>query len=448
MSNSGSWHIRHSKIKCIIQKQHLRGGITISKLLNLRTILITWLLWALIMTGYQVYVKARYDVQRPDDSLNWTGGETRANSQNGKPYLLEPFLNDHVSWDSEYYLSIAVGGYNDPNMRAIAPNFTWSLPQVSLQKDRPEWISMNYAFFPFYPYATKLLAFPLGLLGMNPIATASLAAVLVSLLGTLLAMLALYDMARDDLGEEGGRRAAFYLIIFPAAMFLAQVYTEGLFLGLTFGSIALARRKKWLWAALLAVGATWTRAGGLFLVLPLAWYWWKDGSFKTLLGKFSWRELGKLVLVITPILAYLAWNAVLGKPFHLVEDRFFSRGLLLIQPSLAAWGDAWKSMFSGNSQATAYHLVEFGSIAFALLACAIMAKREPILVLYSLAVIAFSLTSGVAQGMHRYVMAAPVLFLLPARWGKSEAFDRIWTLGCILLMGIFAAMFSFDFWAG
>jgi hypothetical protein len=60
----------------------------------------------------------------------------------------------------------------------------------------------------------------------------------------------------------------------------------------------------------------------------------------------------------------------------------------------------------------------------------------------------FSLTSGGAQGMHRYVMAAPVIFLLPARWGKSEAFDRIWTLSNILLMGVFAIMFSFNFWAG
>jgi hypothetical protein len=67
---------------------------------------------------------------------------------------------------------------------------------------------------------------------------------------------------------------------------------------------------------------------------------------------------------------------------------------------------------------------------------------------YSLLAITFSLTSGSAQGMHRYVMAAPVIFLLPAWWGRYEAFDRVWTLLNVLVMGVFAVMFSADFWAG
>jgi hypothetical protein len=45
-------------------------------------------------------------------------------------------------------------------------------------------------------------------------------------------------------------------------------------------------------------------------------------------------------------------------------------------------------------------------------------------------------------------MAAPVIFLVSARWGKHEAFDRAWTLAGVLLMGVFAIMFSYDFWAG
>jgi hypothetical protein len=32
--------------------------------------------------------------------------------------------------------------------------------------------------------------------------------------------------------------------------------------------------------------------------------------------------------------------------------------------------------------------------------------------------------------------------------GRREAFDRSWTLGNVLLMGIYAAMFSLDLWAG
>ncbi len=413
-----------------------------------RTLIAVWLAWALLMVGYQWYVRTRFDLVRPDYAVAWTSTETRASSQNDKPYLLEPLLNDHVSWDSEYYLSIAVAGYDDPQMRAIAPTFNWNDPQVALKQDQPTWTSMNYAFFPLYPLLMRVAMFPLELLGRNSIATATLAGVLVSMLGTLGAMLALFDLVRDDWGEATGRRAAFYLLIWPAGMFLAQVYTEGLFLGLSLGAMALAHRQKWGWAALLAMGATWTRAAGALTLLPLAWYWWQGGGWQRLTRQFSLREVVTVLLVGSPVAAYLLWSAILGQPFHFIEQHFFSRGLLLVSQSLDAWRAAWEWMLSGHRAALAYYLVEFAAIAFGLVAGVALVRRYPALALYSLITIVFSLTSGGAQGMHRYVMAAPVLFLLPARWGQNEAFDRAWTLGNILLMGVFAAMFSFDFWAG
>jgi hypothetical protein len=420
----------------------------VKSIFKLRPIFFVWLGWALIMVGYQLYVRERFQPQRPDYAVSWTPSETRADSQNDKPYLMEPFLNDHVSWDSEYYLSIAVGGYDDPIMRAIPANYTWSRPLVDLKGQRPNWISMNYAFFPLYPLMIRLLAIPLSLFRLNPIATATLAGVVVSMLGALGAMVALYDLARDDEGEAGGRRAAFYLLIFPAAMFLAEVYTEGLFLGLSFGTIALARRRQWVWAALLAAGATWTRAAGGLLLLPMALYWWLDGGLARLVYSFSWREAAKAALVASPVAAYLVWQVTLGPSFHAIETAFFGRGLLVLDRSLAAWKDAYAWMTSGQLQGHAYYLVEFVAILFGFGACLLMFRRDPVLSLYGLLTIFFSLTSGGAQGMHRYVMAAPAVFLLPARLGKNEAFDRVWTLGNILLMGVFAAMFSFDFWAG
>ncbi len=412
-----------------------------------KAIVSLWLSWAILMLLYQAYVPARFDVHRPDRAVSWTEDETRKHSQDDKPYLMEPYLNTHVSWDSEYYLSIAVGGYHDPQMRAISPHFTWDHPRVALQSKQPDWLSMNYAFFPFYPFLIRLVMVPLRVLGKNPIATASLAGVLVSLLGTLGAMFALFDLAQEQLQRDGGLRATFYLLIFPAGMFLAQVYTEGLFLGLSFGALALAKRKQWVWAGVLSAGATWTRAGGALLLLPLLGYWWQSGAARQLGRQFSWRSLLEGLFVLSPLFAYLAWNAIFGAPFHLVESRFFSRGLLLLDQSRHAWQDAWQYMFD-NPQATAYYSIEFLAIIFGILACVLTWRDDWLLSLYSLVVIFFALTSGSAQGMHRYVMAAPVIFLLPARWGRDQVFDRAWTLGNILLMGIYGAMFSFDFWAG
>lgn len=57
-----------------------------------------------------------------------------------------------------------------------------------------------------------------------------------------------------------------------------MVHTEGLFAGLAFGSLAMIRRRRWLFAALLAAGATLTRAVGGALVIPLAVAWLREAA--------------------------------------------------------------------------------------------------------------------------------------------------------------------------
>src|SRR5690606_33888942 len=76
----------------------------------LRTLVLIWLAWFVLLIGFQAVVNWRYQPARPDYSVSWSHWETEADSQDGKIYLIEPFMNQQVSWDSEYYLSIAVGG--------------------------------------------------------------------------------------------------------------------------------------------------------------------------------------------------------------------------------------------------------------------------------------------------------------------------------------------------
>jgi hypothetical protein len=421
------------------------------KLASIRrtTLFLIWLGWALSIIGYQAYVVDRFDLQIQDKALWWTEYEVNPVYQTTFFYLSQPYFNEHVAWDSFYYISMAVSGYRDPIMHSIPldysrPDNAQMLPQLS----KPDWISLNYAFFPFYPWMVHILVYPLKLLGVFPITAVPLSGVLISLLGTLAGMFALYSMARESEGELGGVRAAFYLVIFPAGMFLAQVYTEGLFIGLSFGALALAQKKKWLWGGLLAACATWTRAAGGLLLVPLGLYWLQGGGLKRLFTHAWWKEAVNLVLVGFPAWAYLLFEFTVGRNFHLIETIYFNRGLLLLRPSWLAWKDAFLRMLSNNLQARTYFMVEFGAIILGFLACILMVKREPVLSLYSFLTIFFSMTTGVAQGMHRYVLAAPVIFLLLARWGKHEAFDRIWTLASILLMGVFAILFSFNLWAG
>ncbi len=428
-----------------------------------RSIFFIWLGWAVVMLGYQVLVPARLELARPDYALNWTVSETRPNSQAGKIFLNEPFLNRHVSWDSEYYLAIATYGYEAPTIHRVGTTFmtgstiaSWPFLPTGTSGAR-EGVPLTFAFFPFYPLTIRLLAYPLAVLGLNQIATATLAGVIVSMAGTLMGMLALYELAKDELGEEGGLRAAFYLIIFPSGFFLAQVYTEGLFVGLAFTALVLIRQKKRGWAALVAVLATFTRAVGVALVLPLFISWvqdrewmkldleWREIYFKGL----PWKAIRNLFIISAPAIAFMLWKVSYpGMAFSKVEDEFFGRGLLSFGMSFITWSGAFRDLFGENTQAAAYYAIEWAAILFGFAACIRGFRHHPDLALFGFAVVFLSFTSGPAQGMHRYILAAPPVFLYLSKLGEKKAFDRVWTIASVLVMGLLATLFMFDMWTG
>jgi len=414
----------------------------------LRWIVLLWLGWAAILLGYQATAAGRFAPQRPDHATAWSADETRADSHKAQPYVLDPFLNVQVAWDSEYYISIALGGYDDPQMRAIAPGSDLGTERSALHGAHRDWTPVSYAFFPAYPLAMRAVAWPLRPLGLSPVATETLAGVVVSLAGTLAAMIAIGDLAGGarDAADGDGLRAAAYLLVWPASFFMAQVYTEGLFLGLSFGALALARRRHWAWAGLLAALAAWTRSTGALLLLPLGWMWLQQGG----LAELRARPLGgwRLAAVAAPALAYLAWRAVFGARFEFVESHFFGRGLFWIELSRNSWQEALDFIATGEPQARAYYLAEAWGVGVALVASLLLLRRDPPLALYGLAVLAIALTSGAAQGMHRYVLSLPALCLAPARLGRSVVFDRLWSFGNTLALALFALAFSYDNWAG
>ncbi|MEP6985050.1 MAG: hypothetical protein ABI970_05615, partial [Chloroflexota bacterium] len=289
---------------------------------SVRNLVLIWFFWALIVLAFQGIVNARFQPNRPDYATEWTQYETAKNSQKGKDFLTEPFMNFQVAWDSEFYLGIAVGGYDDPRITTGTLENGTKLP-------------LSYAFFPGYPAAMAAVAAPLRLFGLNPIAAASLGGVIVSLLGTLLGMFSIYELTRAELGEEGGLRAAFYMLIFPTGFFLAQVYTEGLFIGLALGCLMLIYHKRFFWAAVLAALATLTKAIGLALVFPLFLGWasnvdWRSvrqNGVQSLRNNLSQFHLSSLVVIVLPIIAYLLWDYFLGAKAFAIERDHFGRGL-------------------------------------------------------------------------------------------------------------------------
>lgn len=399
---------------------------------SLRTLIFIWIGWAIILPAFQTWALMRFVPERPDYALGWTAEQTVPGAQSDRIYLNDPFMNQQVSWDSEYYLSIATVGYQDPAVYGCTVN------------NRE--LSQNNAFMPLYPYLIWLLAFPLKVFHLTPIATATLAGVIISTLGALGGAVALYSLAQDKLGEQGALRTAFYLLIFPTGMFLAQVYTEGLFVGLAFGSLAFLARRKVLPAAILAMLATLTRAVGVALAVPIALF-----ALQSLIQekRLTRSVLMNFFLAFACLAVYGIWYySELGQAFKLVQEACFSRYSFNLDQSIEGWRYAWRDTFRHYPQMTAYYLLEFGGLALGVIACLFMLRSYPYETLFSLAVILISVTSGVPRGMHRYILTAPVVFLFLAKLGKNDAFDRIWTILSLLLLGVLAILFAADFWVG
>jgi hypothetical protein len=455
---------------------------------------LVWAAWLVVICAFQIVVGARLSPQRPDNVLVWTASETgpgfpAATGSGCRPYLADPNMNEHVSFDSEYYISIAIAGYDDPQSSAYVWNgqrvVNGGVPTCTAEMDG--WTPLNYAFMPGYPMTMRPVMAVESVLpftsNLTDTGRATLAGIVVSALGGLLAMLALARLMAflerrrrsaaadgDDAEAAGGAwggshglRAALYLLVFPTGFYLAQVYNEGLFLGLAFMACALAVEKKVAAAAILAVAAALTRQVGVFLVLPIAW-----AAFETLRDPAArpqgWRIGVPIAAALAPVVTFGAWFvSPLGQNWQTVEREWFGRSFDLGK-SIDMWGKALASLISGvdktastggyaaygggplASSTSVYIALELLALALGVIACIWLLRRMPGVALFGLAVIILSAGSSSGQGMVRYVLAVPAIFLMLAWFGRREVFDRVWVLASTLLMGMLAMLFTFGFW--
>jgi hypothetical protein len=263
---------------------------------------------------------------------------------------------------------------------------------------------------------------------------ATLAGIVVSALGGLLAMLALArlmgylerrrkpatdatsDSEPGPWGGAGGLRTALYLLVFPTGFYLAQVYTEGLFLGLAFMACAMAVERKVVLAAFLAVLASLVRMPGFLLAIPVAW-----AAFEILRDPETrpqgWRIGLPIAAAIAPLAAFGAWFASpLGENWQVVEREFFSRSFDPVK-SIGTWGRVLDSLLSGvdktggpnptdysllgggnlGSSTMVYIALELGALALGVAACVWLWRRMPGVALFGLGVIVLSAGSSAAQ---------------------------------------------------
>jgi hypothetical protein len=551
---------------------------------DLLRIVVLWAAWLAIICTFQIVVQARLQPGGGDAVLGWTANESGSYAtecQQGpnayRPRLADPGMNEHVVYDSEYYISIAASGYDDPKVSAYVsgevPDGQGGMKRGVVASGVPAcdptmvgWTSLNYAFMPGYPMAMRPFMAVESVLpftrDLSETGRATLAGIIVSALGGLLAMLALARMmvylerrrqltapvstsrvpttrvggtlwygagalagllvgivagfvtkhpeaflvglllgwlavdlaiafleggrkpvegaevdesARSPWGGPAGLRAALYLLVFPTGFYLAQVYTEGLFVGLAFVACALAVEKRLVAAAVFASFAAVVRAPGFLLFLPLGW-----AAFQVMRERWSglknWRTVATgiavpVVAVLAPLASFGIWRlSSLGQHWNTVETEYFTRTFDLGK-AREMWIQVWNSLASGVDKTTngqgwsyfagynqlgsplqpssnVYIVLELFAIAIGIAACVWLFRRMPGVALFGLGVIVLSAGSsaGAPQGMIRYVLAVPAIFLMLAAIGRSRVFDRIWVLGSTLVMGMLVMLYTFNFW--
>jgi hypothetical protein len=205
-----------------------------------------------------------------------------------------PFWDPFTRYDSGWYYQIARHGYL----------FVAGGPSVGVGKPG------KIAYFPLYPLLMRYV----GRLFGRADADVYLGGILVSWISFVLAMVAIYFLARLDLPRRRAERAVLLTAIFPFGFFFGMVYTEALFLLLTVLSFYACRTRRWLLGGICGGLATATRVTGILMLPALAWIAWRNVDETP---RDRALAIVGLLLVVTGVGAYSIYVYQLsGNPFE------------------------------------------------------------------------------------------------------------------------------------
>jgi Dolichyl-phosphate-mannose-protein mannosyltransferase len=198
-----------------------------------------------------------------------------------------PFWDTFARFDSGHFQGIAWSGY------APAPGGR-----------------SNIAYFPVYPMLIRTI----GRFFARSHAAFYLSGIVISWVCFVLAMVALYFLARLDLPRDRAQRAVLLAMTFPFAFFFGVVYSESTFLLFAVLAFYGFRTRHWLLGGLCGAVATATRVPGILMMPALAWLAWQNAqpTRRDRLGATA-----GLILAASGFVAYCAYIYHLtGNPFE------------------------------------------------------------------------------------------------------------------------------------
>ncbi|MBN2055005.1 hypothetical protein JW905_08785 [bacterium] len=347
-------------------------------------------------------------------------------------------LDSWVRWDSEYFLSIALHGYDfNPQTEGLTADFPNSI------------LRSNNAFFPLYPWLIRLAA-PL-IPALSPLRAAAGAGLLISNLAFLAALAMLHVYARRHVSAPAAERCLWYVALFPTSFFFSAVYSESLFLLLTIAAFLLVEQQRYLAAGVMGGLASLTRLVGMTLLTVFAGAIKNHGSQAGRRGG-GHRPARAILLTMTPtILGLLIFSGVLwvrtGDPLGFYTSQHIFGNLDGARLDLP-----WSSIPSGFDHfrnggfGTEYYDVRAAAdfvftAVFLLLTIPVWKRFGAGVGLFHLACVLVP-SIAMLRSLARYCGVLFPAFMVMAEWGENRTVDAALRAGFTLFLAIFAIIFA------
>jgi hypothetical protein len=335
-------------------------------------------------------------------------------------------------WDTVWYTIIADSGYGYDKRSA--------------------------AFFPLYPLLIRW---------SNQVLPGGSfeAALVVSLLACLAALVLVHRLATEILGRGGeraasgepaavaARRTTFYLLAFPAGFYLAAAYNESLFIALAAGSFYCMRRGRWWVAGVLAGFASATRVVGVLLAVSMLYEYLRQ-------RRFSVRRIRVDLLAVSlapvglVIYALYCWRSF-GDPFYFqaMQANWFRAGYTAPWTTIADTSRLIANSHPVLGPDTVRNIYNLGTVVLWLVLLLValdnkwgIGAEQAYMVVFSAAVILLPVVSPIhnyypLSSMLRFALECLPVFLLFAKWGRARLFDRGYTMVALALQGVMIVTF-------
>jgi hypothetical protein len=282
----------------------------------------------------------------------------------------------------------------------------------------------NIAYFPVYPMLMRYV----GRLFGRYHAAFYFGGIVVSWTAYLLAMVALYYLARLDLDRARAERAVLLISIFPFAFFFGMIYSESTYLLFTVLAFLWFRTRWWIPAGIAASIAIATRTPALLMWPSLAWIAWRT-------AQPNGRDRAMALLALLLAVSGFAWYS-----FYIYQESGnpFEWAATLQRWNYQVGGAPWRApidlvstlvahpyaFIAGTRMGLYDTLYGLTGIAFLLTVPCVWMRFGAAYGLFVLLNLLVPLSSGVFEGVGRYCSVLFPVFI----WLSSQPSQFVGTL--------------------